>query len=101
MVRYRNRRFHGNILYKILSVIETLFVFRLIFKFFEANPGNIFVSIIYTITETLQAPFTGVLRVIMNNGIETKSVFEPITIVAMIAYAIIAYIIARLINITK
>jgi len=87
------------IVYYILGVIETLFVFRLIFKLLGANPESIFVSVIYTISGVILAPFTGVFRTAVTKGIETKSVLEPATIIAIIVYALIAYGIVRLVKI--
>jgi hypothetical protein len=85
--------------YYILGVLEVLFAFRLIFKLLGANPGSTFVSLIYTISGAFLAPFSGIFRAAVNKGIETKSVLEPTTIIAMIVYALIAYGIVRLIEI--
>lgn len=87
------------IVYFILGIIEALFAFRLIFKLLGANYGSSFVSLIYTITGVLIAPFSGIFRTAVNKGIETKSVLEPTTIIAMIVYALIAYGVVRLIEI--
>jgi len=87
------------IVYYILGVFEVLFAFRLIFKLLGANPGSAFVSFIYTVSGVFIAPFNGIFRSAVTEGIETKSVLEPTTIIAMIVYAIIAYGVARLIEI--
>jgi hypothetical protein len=87
------------IVYYILGVLEALFAFRLIFKLLGANPGSGFVSLIYTISGVFMAPFSGIFRAAVTNGIETKSVLEPATIIAMIVYALIAYGVIRLIKI--
>lgn len=87
------------IVYYILGVFEALFAFRLIFKLLGANPGSAFVSFIYTVSGAFIAPFNGIFRAAVNEGIETKSVLEPTTIIAMIVYALIAYGVARLIEI--
>lgn len=87
------------IVYYILGVFEVLFAFRLIFKLLGANPGSPFVSFIYTVSGVFIAPFNGIFRAAVNEGIETKSVLEPTTIIAMIVYALLAYGVARLIEI--
>jgi len=87
------------LVYYVLGVLETLLVFRLIFKFLGANPGSTFVSMIYKISGFFLAPFIGIFRSAVSNGIETKSVLEPTTIIAIIVYALIAYGIVRLIEI--
>ena len=99
-----NRSYDSNLIsvktvYYILGVLETLFAFRLIFRFLGANPGSTFVSLIYTSSGAFLAPFSGIFRSAVNNGIETRSVLEPSTIIAMIVYALIAYGIVRLIQI--
>lgn len=87
------------IVYYILGVLEALFAFRLVFKLLGANPGSAFVSLIYTISGAFLAPFSGIFRSAVNKGIETVSVLEPTTIIAMIVYALIAYGVVRLIEI--
>jgi hypothetical protein len=87
------------VIYYILGVLEAIFAFRLIFKLLGANPGSTFVSFIYTTSGAFLAPFSGIFRASVNKGIETRSVLEPTTIIAMIVYALIAYGIVRLIEI--
>jgi hypothetical protein len=87
------------IIYYILGVLEALFAFRLIFKLLGANPESTFVSLIYTISGVFLAPFNVIFSPAVTKGIETQSVLEPATIIAMIVYALIAYGIVRLIKI--
>jgi len=77
------------IVHYILDVLEALFAFRLIFKFLGANPQNRFVSLIYTISGVFLTPFSGIFRTTTKKAIETMSVLEPITIIAMIVYVLI------------
>jgi len=79
------------IVYYILGAFEALFAFRLIFKLLGANPGSTFVALVYTISGDFLAPFSGIFRSAVTTGIETQSVLEPTTIIAMIVYALIAY----------
>jgi hypothetical protein len=97
---------HGNlkarkIVYYILGVLETLFAFRFLLKLLGANPQSIFVSFIYTVSKVFLLPFIGMFRTAVVNGIETQSVFEPANIIAMIVYALIAWGIVRLIEISS
>ena len=87
------------IVYYILGIFEALFAFRLIFKLLGANPGSTFVALIYTISGAFLAPFRGIFRAAVHEGIETESVLDPTTIIAMIVYALIAYGVVRLIEI--
>lgn len=89
------------IVHLIFGIIEVLLAFRLIFKILGANPGSNFVSFIYTTSGIFLAPFSGIFRIAVNEGIETKSVLEPTTIITMIVYAFIAYGIVKLIEINK
>lgn len=85
--------------YYILGIIEILLGFRLILKLLGANPVSGFVNFIYTVSGIFEYPFRGIFRAPSTQGFETKAVFEPSTIVAMIVYAIVAWGIARLIEI--
>jgi len=90
-----------NTVYYILGLIETLLTFRLVFKLLGANPWSAFASLIYTISGIFMAPFSGIFRAAINNGIETTSVLEPTTIIAMVVYALVAYGVVKLIEIKK
>ena len=88
------------IIYYFLGVLEVLFAFRLVFKVLGASPKSSFVSIIYSVTNLFIAPFNGIFRVAVSEGIETQSVLEPTLIIAMIVYAALAWGIVRLIEIS-
>ena len=87
------------IVYYILGIFETLFAFRLIFKLLGANPGSTFVSLIYTVSGEFLAPFSGIFSAAVNKGIETESVLEPTTVIAMVVYAVIANGVIKLLEI--
>lgn len=87
------------IIYYILGVLQVLFAFRLVFKVLGANPENVFVAIMYSVTNLFLAPFEGIFRTSVTKGIETQSVLEPSLIIAMIVYAILAWSIIILIDI--
>lgn len=92
---------YRKIVYYILGLVEALLAFRLVFKLLGANPGSDFVSLIYTVSKGFLIPFNGIFRSAVTQGIETKSVLEPTTIIAMIVYALIAYGIVKLIKILQ
>ncbi len=89
------------VVYYILGVLEVLFAFRLVFKLLGANPSSGFVSFIYSISQVFLTPFTAIFRSAVTQGIETKAVLEPSTIIAMIVYALIAWGIVKLIIILR
>ncbi|HBW34444.1 MAG TPA: YggT family protein [Desulfosporosinus sp.] len=89
------------VVYYILGVLEVLLAFRLIFKLLGANPQSPFVSFIYSVSQAFLIPFNGIFRSAVTKGIEAQSVLEPTTIIAMIVYAIMAWGIVKLIEISR
>jgi hypothetical protein len=85
------------IVWYILGLIEVLLGFRLALKVLGANPASPFVDLIYTMSNPLALPFSGILRTPSVGA----SVFEWSTVIAAIVYALIAYGIVRLIHIAK
>jgi uncharacterized protein YggT (Ycf19 family) len=83
-----------SIVYYILNVIEIILALRLIFRLLGANPGNGLVNFLYTISAPLVAPFVGIFRQPVVSG----SVLEWSTVIAMIIYAVVAYLIVQLIR---
>lgn len=85
------------IIWYILAVIEVLLAFRMVFKALGANPYSGFATLIYTLSDPLAYPFSGILR----TSIAQDSIFEWSTIVAAVVYALIAYGIVYLIHMMK
>lgn len=91
----------GYFVYFLFGVLEILLGFRVLFKLLGANPSSIFVGLIYGVTKLFVLPFEGIFRRGFTEGIETTSVLEPSTIVAIIVYAIVAWGIVKLIRIAS
>lgn len=89
------------LVYYFFGAIETLLVFRLILKIAGASLNSWFVSIIYTLSKIFTMPFEGMFRKLTAQGIETTSVFEPSTAVAIAIYGVIAIGIVKLIRISS
>lgn len=89
------------IVYYILGILEVLFAFRLVFKLLGANPKSPFVSFIYSLSQAFLAPFSSIFKSTVTNGLEAQSILEPSTIIAMIVYAVIAWGIVKLIEISQ
>jgi hypothetical protein len=87
------------VVYFIFGILEILLAFRLILKLMGASLGSTFVSLIYGITRIFILPFEGIFRRGFTQGIETTSVIEPSTLVAIIVYVILAWGIVKLIKI--
>lgn len=87
------------IVYFLFGVLEILLGFRLVLKLLGANPASGFVNFIYSVTGIFTFPFRGIFPQETQPGLETVSVFEPSTLVAIIVYALIAWGIVKLIQI--
>ncbi|MDW7668664.1 MAG: YggT family protein [Bacillota bacterium] len=83
------------IIISIVVLIEAILAFRFIFKLLGANSENGFVRIIYGATGLLVGIFKDIFSQI---EINTKSVFEPETVISMILVALIAWIVLKLIR---
>jgi hypothetical protein len=90
-----------NLIYFIFGVIEFLLVFRAVFKLVGANPASGFVSFIYAVTNVFILPFLGIFRQAVAQGVETTSVLEPATLIAIPVYALLAWGIVKLIAIVS
>ncbi len=89
----------NRLVYYIAGVVETLLAFRFVLKIMGANQGSPFVSFIYTVSGMFVAPFRGIFRSAVTEGIETMSVFEPATLFAVLVYGVLAVGIVKLVNI--
>jgi hypothetical protein len=87
------------VIYFIFGLLEILLVFRLVFKLMGANPASSFVNFIYSATRIFILPFEGIFRKGLTEGIETTSILEPSTFVAIIVYILIGWGIVKLVHV--
>jgi hypothetical protein len=87
------------IIYFFFGALEILLAFRLILKIMGASMASGFVRLIYGLTGIFILPFEGIFRRGFTQGLETTSVLEPSTLVAIIVYAIVAWGIVKLIRV--
>ena len=85
--------------YFLLGTLETLLAFRLVLKIMGASLASGFVGFVYGLTGIFILPFEGIFRRGISQGIETTSIFEPSTFVAMLVYAVLVWGIIKLIRI--
>jgi len=85
----------NRIVYTLLGILEILLGLRFVLKLIAANPDTGFSAFIYGITEIFIAPFNALLGTPTFGG----SSLEITTLIAMAVYALLAWIIARLISI--
>src|SRR3990172_8884248 len=84
------------LIYFFLGLLEVLLAFRLVLKLTGASLASAFVKMIYGLTGIFILPFEGIFRRGFSQGIETTSVLEPSTVVAIIVYAVLAWGIVKL-----
>lgn len=87
-----------NIIWFIAGVILILLGFRFIFALLGANAGNGFVHFIYSTSHPFVSPFFGLFNYNYRLGV---SHFEAYTLVAMLVYAVIAWLLTTLVNINR
>ena len=86
------------IIWYILGIIEFLLAFRMTLKALGANPASGFTNLIYTLSDPLALPFSGIFGVTATNQ---GNFFEWSTLIAVIVYALIAYGIIQLMQLVK
>ena len=79
-------------IYLLFGIIEGLIAIRFILRLLGANPGAGFAAFIYGLTAPLLAPFVGLFGTPQYNG----SVLELHSVVAIIVYALLAWVLAKL-----
>ncbi len=87
------------LVYFFFGLLEVLLAFRLIFKLAGASASSAFVSFIYGFTGLFILPFEGIFRRGVSQVMETTSVLEPATMVAIVVYAFVSWGIVKLIHI--
>ncbi len=79
----------------IFGAIEIIFVARIAFRALQANPAALVVDIVYHLTDILISPVQYIFPNIPVGG----SVFDVVAICAMIFYAIVYFLIGKLIRV--
>jgi len=80
-------------IYLLFSVIEGLIAIRFCLLLLGANPATPFVSAMYAITGPFVAPFVGIFGTPRFQG----SVFEPHSLVALVIYALLSWVLAQIV----
>ena len=75
------------------GVIEVLLAIRFLLRLFGADPTAPFSAMILGVTAPFVAPFVGVFP----NAAASGSVFEPASLLAIVIYALLAWLIAKII----
>lgn len=79
----------------IISIVEFLLAFRIMLKFFGANPVAPFVMWVYETTEPLLNPFEGIFP---SPELEGGLIIEFSAVFALMVYALVGYLLMELIE---
>lgn len=79
--------------YLVFGIVEALIAIRFVLRLLGANPNAGFAEFIYGVTAPLVAPFVGLFGSPSAGG----SVFELTSVVALIVYALVAWLVGRLV----
>jgi YggT family protein len=86
-----------NIVYFLFGTLELLLAVRVVFYLISVNPDNSFARFI----EDLSSPFVALFASLLQNPtLGTTGVLEVTTLIAMLVYAIVAWLVGRLIWLT-
>lgn len=88
----------GQIVYLVFGILEAILAIRIILSLLGANRGNAFAQLIYSITYPFVAPFFGLFGYQFQYGVAR---LEIETLVAMLVYALIGWVIIRLTQIGR
>jgi uncharacterized protein YggT (Ycf19 family) len=82
--------------YLVFGIIEGLLAIRLVLKLLGANTLAGFTTFIYGVTDFFMAPFRNLLPAV-GTGSSSGAVLETSVVIAIIVYALIGWVLARLI----
>ncbi len=88
-----------NLVWFIFGFIAIVLAARFVLKLTGANSYNSFVSFVYSVSHIFSGPFDTIFGV--SSVGSTRAVFQPSILVAIAVYAIIAWGIVKLINISS
>ena len=91
--RYNALNTLTSLVWLLFGILEALIALRIVLKLIAANPASPFAALVYNITDLFLWPFTG-LTVSPSAG---GMVLEIPAIIAMIVYALVAWVIIKVI----
>jgi hypothetical protein len=93
--RFSPARRAYDLIYLVFAAICALFLLRIVLKVMAANTAVAFTGFVYGSTDVLMGPFKGLLPVIANG----RNVFELSALFAVLVYALLGYLLSRLVAI--
>jgi|JI6StandDraft_1071083.scaffolds.fasta_scaffold15239_2 uncharacterized protein YggT (Ycf19 family) len=82
----------------IAGIIMGLLALRFLLRLLGANPNNGFADFIYSVSQPFAAPFFGLFNYTADLG---AGRFEFETLIAILVYALIAWVLAKLVTLGK
>lgn len=83
----------AQLIWLFFGIVEALIGLRVVLKLMAANPANPFAGFVYQFTDVFLAPFQGLTATPSAQGM----VFEISALIAIVAYALLSWIIVRLV----
>jgi len=80
------------LIYLVFAVIDVLILIRILLKVLGANTAVPFTGFVYALTDPLLNPFRDLLPTIVTG----RSIFEMSAVIGFIVYALLGYVLARL-----
>ncbi|MGE5298186.1 MAG: hypothetical protein ACM3KM_03415 [Acidobacteriaceae bacterium] len=87
----------ARLIWTIFGIVAIVLALRFILRAIGADPAASFTSFIYDISAPLIRPFSGTIA----NNVSRTGVVEWVTVLALVVYWIVAWILARLASITR
>ena len=84
-----------NLVNAFMGIIESFLLIRIILRLFGANAQNMFVNFVYSVSAFFARPFSNIFE---NIELKKGMILEVNTLIAMIIYALIAWIIISIFN---
>jgi len=96
--RTHARTIASRVVWYIAGILLSFLALRFILELLGANPANAFANFVYSVTYPFVYPFFSLFSYNLRYSVAH---FELYPLIAMLVYALVAYGIARLINITS
>jgi uncharacterized protein YggT (Ycf19 family) len=90
----------ANVIWLVYGIVAGLHVIRFLLSLLGANSANAFANFVYTVTNPFVSPFRSLFSVDTTVGNGTGR-FEIETLVALLVYGLIAWVLARMVRIKK
>ncbi len=95
VTRFSPARRAFELVYLIFAVICVILILRIVLKLLAANTAVAFTAFVYGLSGIFMAPFNGLLPTFVSG----RTILEGSAIIAVLVYALIGYLLARLMSI--